>query len=116
MFESSAPRGPGIWTRFSIGDAQIAIKLGPPSDRGTNTFAFSQSPFVLPTTSRREPALAKINFWTSENIVARLTNPHHVAEGLSRGLPTHKRFVKSMFKVSSDAIEEQQVLTWEHLE
>ena len=108
--------GPGLWKRFGIGETQVAIKITAKADLDSDAFAFSGPPFVLRTTSRRDPSLAKINIWTSENVVGQLKNPTRYASGLSEGLPTYVQFLNRLFKLDVNPLKEAQVMAWEHLE
>jgi hypothetical protein len=108
--------GSAIWKRFSIGVAQVAIKLDPQAKNDSGILGFYERPFALQSTSRRDPALANINIWTSENVVGRLKNPSDVAQGLEAGSPPYLKFVKGMFRKSASTFENAQVMTWEHRE
>ena len=118
-FQPLAPemsRGPAIWKRFGIGETQVAIRVTAAADVNSDAFALSGEPFVLPTTSRREPSLKRINIWTSENVVGHLKNPNQLAIGLSEGHPSYLEFLNRVLKVNLTFAKEGQAVAWEHLE
>jgi hypothetical protein len=115
---SKVALGQGVWKRFQIDKAQFAIKIEiDPNATGEATsdpLALAREPFVLPSTSRREPSLRDINLWTSENVVAELENPAEFAFGLARGAYSHIRFLKGLCKGESNFSENAQVMVWVH--
>lgn len=81
------------WFRFTLSGEQVALKVCAQEQQFVNTYEFDLAPFVLKSTSRRDPILPHINIWTSRNRVARLHSPISIVDGLNDQNETALRFL-----------------------
>ena len=108
--------GPGIWKRFSLSGAQLAIKVSPAENDVAEILGFEKGPTVLDSTSRRNSALSDINLWTSENVAGKLINPSFAAFGLESKLQSHLELARRLFRETLIGEQDVQALTWQHPE
>lgn len=108
------PVSRGGWKRFTFGQAQIAIRVEAEASSGRDVFRFERKPFVLDSTSRRNPVLGEINVWTSRNLVAKVENPDLIARGLHRGFIEQFDFLSKYFDIEFDPKSDVRGVEWQH--
>ncbi len=102
------------WLRFTISGEQVAIKIDEPSKVSSDGWLFNTEPFVLRTTSRRDPILSSINIWTSQNVVARLAKPSNAAHGITERDRFHLRMLIDKMKMNFDPENIRWGMSWQH--
>jgi hypothetical protein len=102
------------WCRFTISGEQVAIKIDEPSKVSSDGWLFHTEPFVLRTTSRRDPILSSINIWTSQNVVARLIKPSHAVYGISKRDKFHIQMLIEKMQMKFDPENIGWGMSWQH--
>lgn len=105
-----------MWERFTFGNAQIAVKIRAHEEADSDIIGFDRLPFVLPSTSRRDPSLRAINIWTSRNIAAQLRHPESFATGLREGSRQCFEFLSNHFEIEFDPTRDARGVEWQHRE
>jgi hypothetical protein len=104
----------GRWERFTLGSTQVAIKVGVEENYQSDIVEFEQRPFVLSSTSRRDPSLKSINIWTSQNVVAQLQNPEILANGIRMGTKPSFDILSKYFAIDFSAENDVRGVEWQH--
>ena len=102
------------WHRFTISGEQVAIKVDLDFKDCDHDWSFKVDPFVLRSTSRRDPVLSTINIWTSRNVVARLANPSSVARGIAEHQQIHLRMLAEKMNMEFDPDNIRWGMSWQH--
>jgi hypothetical protein len=102
------------WLRFTVSGEQLAIKIDQSLKEVEANGLFEIEPLILPTTSRRDPILSRINIWTSQNIVARLAHPLNVAQGIAVRDDVYLRMLIQDMKMKFDLKNIEWGMSWQH--
>lgn len=80
----SFPMSSAIWKRYRLNSHQIALKLNSCERLNVPSVNFTAPPLVLSDTSRRNREVKAANVWASNNVIARIENPHFLDAQLTR--------------------------------
>jgi hypothetical protein len=101
-----------IWKRYRFGPHQLALRINPNERHRKRRDLFEVEPFVLSNTSRRNSDLSNINAWVSNNVAARVRDPHYLDAQIMKMKLGSKSHSASSFLENMGLVADSEAFQW----